>query len=78
LADGFPDPLEIRVPLQQHIGKPAVPLVKTGDWVTAGQLVADIPEGSLGARLHAPLAGRVSGVSGKYLCIEPRTAAAPP
>ena len=45
--------------LKQHIGAPAVPVVATGDLVRAGDLLGEIPEGALGARVHAGIAGRV-------------------
>ncbi len=46
--------------LRQHVGKPAVPVVRTGDRVHAGDVVAEIPEKSLGARIHAPIDGIVT------------------
>jgi Na+-translocating ferredoxin:NAD+ oxidoreductase RnfC subunit len=52
-------PVRVRLPLKQHAGAPARPVVHTGDRVQAGDLVAEIPEGQLGARLHASIAGTV-------------------
>lgn len=52
-------PPEVRIPLQQHTGVPAFPVVKEGDRVAVGDLVGDIPEGKLGARVHASIAGTV-------------------
>lgn len=43
----------------QHVGKPAVPVVSPGDHVSAGQLIGKIPEGSLGANVHASISGTV-------------------
>lgn len=57
-------PQRVTLPLKQHIGAPAEPVVQAGDLVTAGQLVADIPAGSLGARLHASIDGIVTQVTG--------------
>ncbi len=48
--------------LRQHIGSPAIPLVKAGDMVKQGQLIAAIPEKALGANIHASLSGRVESV----------------
>lgn len=45
--------------LQQGIGKSSSPVVKTGDYVTMGQLIAISPEGQLGASLHASISGKV-------------------
>jgi len=58
----IPMPWETRVLLRQHIGVPAVPTVRVGDQVIAGQCIADVPEGKLGARIHAGLTGRISVV----------------
>ena len=55
-------PETVNIPLRQHIGKPAVALCKAGDSVKAGQLIAEIPEGALGARVHASIGGLVENV----------------
>jgi len=55
-------PQQVRIPLQQHIGAPADPVVSVGDRVAAGDLVARIPEGKLGANVHASIAGRITSV----------------
>ena len=44
------------LPLKMHIGAPAVPIVKTGDNVTAGQMIASVANG-VGANLHASITG---------------------
>ncbi len=51
-------------PLSQHIGAPAVPLVKKGDSVLVGQKIAEAG-GFVSANIH-------SGVSGTVKAIEPR------
>ncbi len=53
-------PRQVTIPLQQHIGKPAQPLVKKGQYVEAGQLIAKF-EG-LGANIHASIGGKVESV----------------
>ncbi|RJP77352.1 MAG: electron transport complex protein RnfC [Candidatus Zixiibacteriota bacterium] len=50
----------VRLPTRQGTGSPAVPVVHEGDRVTAGQVIGDIPEGKLGARLHASITGKVT------------------
>ena len=55
-------PERVTLSLRQHIGAPSVPVVQAGDVVEAGQLVADIPEGALGARVHASIRGKVASV----------------
>ena len=54
---------KVTIPLQQHIGKPALAVVKTGDRVRKGDLVGEIPEGALGARIHASIDGIVTAVN---------------
>ena len=44
-------------PLGQHIGRPAVPVVKKGDEVLAGQLIAQA-DGFVSANTTAPAQGR--------------------
>lgn len=46
------EPKEVSLNLQQHIGVPAIPVVKVGEIVQRGQVVGEIPEGALGARVH--------------------------
>jgi Na+-translocating ferredoxin:NAD+ oxidoreductase RnfC subunit len=50
---------KVSIPLKMHAGAPALPLVKTGETVKAGDLIADIPQGSMGARIHASISGTV-------------------
>ena len=64
------DPRQIKLFLQQHIGAPAVPVVKEGDSIELGQLVAACPAGELGANLHAGIAGRVKAVDETAIVIE--------
>lgn len=56
--------------LRQHVGAPSVAVVKSGDTVKEGQLVADIPEKALGARIHASISGKVKSVDSETICIE--------
>jgi len=53
-------PESVRIPLSQHIGMPATPVVRSGSAVKAGEVIADIPEGKLGARIHASIPGIVA------------------
>jgi len=55
-------PRKVRIPLQQHLGAPARPVVAAGDKVSRGQLIGEIPEGKLGARVHASIGGTVRAV----------------
>lgn len=62
----IPVPLAERlyIPLQQHIGAPAEPIVKRGDKVLKGQLLAN-SQGMISAPVHAPTSGTVIKI-GKY------------
>ncbi|HON68775.1 MAG TPA: 4Fe-4S dicluster domain-containing protein, partial [Phycisphaerae bacterium] len=52
------------LPLKQHVGAPAEPVVKPGDTVNAGDVVARPTGGKLGAVIHASITGRVQSVDG--------------
>lgn len=74
-------PQRLILPLQQHIGAPAKPLVQVGDEVLKGQMIAR-PDGFVSVPLHAPTSGKViaiedhpvphpSGMSAPCIVIEP-------
>jgi electron transport complex protein RnfC len=54
----------LHIPLQQHIGAPAKPLVRRGEQVAKGQLLA-ASQGAISAPVHAPTSGRIMGI-GRY------------
>lgn len=56
------EPRLVKIPLRQHIGAPAVCVVRPGDRVKCGDLVGEIPEQSMGARVHASIDGVVTSV----------------
>ena len=55
-------PRKVRIPLRQHIGAPATAVVKAGDNVRTGDVIGEIAENALGARVHASIDGRVEAV----------------
>ena len=55
-------PTEIIVPLSQHIGGPATPVVEKGDEVSAGQMIGE-PSGFVSAPVHSPVSGTVKKVA---------------
>lgn len=59
----------LEIPLKQHIGASAIPIVNTGDVVKSGDLLAKIPEKSLGANIHCPLDGKVKEVTDNKIII---------
>lgn len=70
LTDRVLTPHTVCLPLQQHIGAPSAPVVREGDRVAEGQLVAAIPDGKLGANIHASIPGRVARVDAANVWIE--------
>lgn len=59
----------VSIPLKQHIGDPALPVVDVGDHVKKGDLIGKIPDGSLGATVHASISGVVRKI-GQEIIIE--------
>jgi Na+-translocating ferredoxin:NAD+ oxidoreductase RnfC subunit len=59
----------VNIPLKQHVGAPCSPLVKPGERVAAGQMIGDVPEGKLGAPIHASISGVVSSVGAEGIGI---------
>lgn len=57
----LPLPVKLYVPLQQHIGAPAKPVVCVGDKVLKGQLIA-VAQGNVSAAIHAPTSGTVTAM----------------
>ena len=51
----------LHVPLQQHIGTPAMPAVRRGQLVAKGELIGQA-QGPISAPVHAPTSGRVMGI----------------
>jgi len=55
-------PPKVIIPLSQHIGQPAESLVIKGDRVTIGQKIGAVPDGAVGAYVHASINGIVTQV----------------
>jgi Na+-translocating ferredoxin:NAD+ oxidoreductase RnfC subunit len=66
-------PEKVDIPLLQHIGKPAIPLVTIGDNVTRGQLLAHADTNALSANVHASLDGVVTQITKDSIMIERRS-----
>ncbi len=61
---GIEIPEQVVVPMNQNLGAPSHPIVKKGDEVKVGQLIAEA-KGFIAANIHSP-------VSGKIFKVEPR------
>ncbi len=57
------DPPQVSISLVQQTGAPSEPVVRKGETVTRGQLIARIPSGQLGANHHASISGQVLDVT---------------
>ena len=51
-------PKEVLLPMAQHIGAPATPIVKVGDEVKVGQLIAE-PSGYVSSPIYSSVSGKV-------------------
>ena len=56
-----PVPAQLVLPIDQHVGDAAQPVVGIGERVLKGQLLAE-PDGSLGAPVHASSSGKVVAI----------------
>lgn len=58
----FPFAPLLIMPLQQHLGAPAVPVVREGQELTRGQTIAT-PDGFMSVAMHAPVSGVVRRIA---------------
>ncbi len=58
----------VKLMCSQHIGAPAIPVVKVGDAVEKGQMVAK-PADGLSVAIHASISGKVEEATEKYIII---------
>lgn len=63
-------PDKVILQLDQNAGAPAEPCVSKGSRVHQGDVVADIPKGKLGARVHASIGGTVMDISARAIVIQ--------
>lgn len=57
---------EVAIPLSQHIGAPAVPVVDAGDRVLKGQLIAEAG-GFISANIHSSVSGTVKKIEKRLI-----------
>ena len=57
----LPVPESVTIPLSQHIGAPAIPVVNKGDYVKTGQLIAD-NQGFVSSRIHSSVSGKINKI----------------
>lgn len=61
----LPEPLTVSIPLSQHIGVHATPIVEKGDYVKVGQVIGTVETG-LGCPVHASVSGTVKEIVTRY------------
>ena len=61
---------KVKIPLLQHIGKPAEPIVKQNEIVERGKMIGKMSDDVLGANIHASISGKVKKVTKEYILIE--------
>ena len=69
LEDQVKTATEVQILLAQHIGVPAKAVVKTGQRVSAGEIVGEAKEG-LSVNIHASVSGVVREVTDSYIMIK--------
>jgi len=65
VIETLPIPEQVVVPVGQHLGAPATPVVKRGDEVKVGQLIAK-SSGFISANIHSPVSGKVFKIDNVY------------
>ena len=65
-TENLPVPQKVFIPLSQHIGAPANPVVKKGDTVFVGTLIAEAT-GFVSAPIHSSVSGTVNGIVDRVL-----------
>ncbi|MEA4988795.1 MAG: SLBB domain-containing protein [Anaerovorax sp.] len=61
---------KVTLPLRQHVGATSDPVIKEGDTVNKGDLIAKISEGKLGSNIHASISGTVISVTSENIRIQ--------
>ena len=69
-ADITVEPSSVRIKLKQHTGAPAKPVVRAGDKVGRGDVVAAVEPPALGASIHASIDGTVKAITDSHIELE--------
>jgi len=64
-----PDPNEVKIKLKQHIGESARPIVNIGSRVKEGDLIGDIDQNIIGAKVHSSISGKVVEINESFIKI---------
>lgn len=69
LSETEVDTDKVKILFSQHVGAPAVPIIKEGDEVSVGQVIALPKENALSNTVHASVSGKVLSVTDKSAVI---------
>ncbi|MFP3155330.1 SLBB domain-containing protein [Lachnospiraceae bacterium ZAX-1] len=61
--------LYVKIPMSQHIGAPAVPIVSIGERVEADQMIGAAKENALSIPVHASIDGIITDVNEQFVAI---------
>ncbi len=64
-----PIPAQVSIPLKQHEGIPALPIVKAGDKVLVGAKIA-VAQGDFSANLHSSISGIIQAIHEEFIQID--------
>ena len=62
-------PEVVRIPVKHGVGKPSTPVVKAGERVKVGQVIAEVGRDDVGCLVHASIDGQVAEVTDQYVVI---------
>lgn len=63
-------PKKVKITFNQNIGAPAKPVVKAGDKVTVGQVIADVDEKNLGLPIHSSINGTIVDANEHFIIVK--------
>jgi Na+-translocating ferredoxin:NAD+ oxidoreductase RnfC subunit len=70
LVETSVEPETVIIPLIQHIGERAIPIVRKDTRVKVGELIAKTPEDQIGIGIHASIDGKVKAITQDEIVIE--------
>ena len=60
---------KVQIKLKQHVGAPSISIVKVGQQVQQGELIAVVPAKALGANLHASIGGIITEIGDSIVIV---------
>lgn len=70
LRGSLPEPDQVIIPLTQHVGRAAHCHLQVGQEVSRGAVLADVPDGALGAPIHSSINGTIRIIEDGVVVIE--------